>query len=160
MAKSLVNAFVRSRHVYESGYERVFVPECLCIRLPSYPWQHAPTYPAPAHQPYRTPRPLLHHPMCSPHSPASKRLPAVGLVPYLDTLTITKEQHSMITHHIAATDSMNSDLISPFSHPPTAPPSALSLPPQPVRAAWWQPALWIHASFKPQINADEHRYCS
>jgi len=33
----------------------------------------------------------------------------------------------------------------------TTPLSALSLPPQPVRAAWWQPALWIRASFEPQI---------
>ena len=29
-----------------------------------------------------------------------------------------------------------------------------SLPPQPVRAAGWQPALWIRARFEPQINAD------
>jgi len=43
---------------------------------------------------------------------------------------------------------------------PAASASALSLPPQPVRAAGWQPALWIRASFEPQINADERRYCS
>ena len=38
--------------------------------------------------------------------------------------------------------------------------SALSLPPQPVRAAVWQPALWIRVSLEPQINADERRYSS
>jgi len=32
----------------------------------------------------------------------------------------------------------------------------LTLPPQPARAAWWQPALWIRASFEPQMNADKH----
>ena len=36
----------------------------------------------------------------------------------------------------------------------------LTLPPQPARAAGWQPTLWIRASFEPQINADKRRYCS
>ena len=35
-----------------------------------------------------------------------------------------------------------------------------TLPPQPVRAAVCQPAVWILASFEPQINADERRYYS
>ena len=26
----------------------------------------------------------------------------------------------------------------------------LTLPPQPFRAAWWQPAVWIFVYFKPQ----------
>jgi len=37
---------------------------------------------------------------------------------------------------------------------PDAPASALALPPQPVRAAVWQPALWIRAGLEPQMNAD------
>jgi hypothetical protein len=32
-----------------------------------------------------------------------------------------------------------------------------SLPPQPVRAAVWQPALWIRTGLEPQMNTDEHR---
>jgi hypothetical protein len=32
-----------------------------------------------------------------------------------------------------------------------------SLPPQPVRAAVWQPALWIRTGLEPQMNTDKHR---
>jgi len=41
-----------------------------------------------------------------------------------------------------------------FLHSPAAPASALSLPPQPIRAAGWQSALRIRASFEPRMNAD------
>ena len=34
-----------------------------------------------------------------------------------------------------------------------------TLPPQPVRAAGWQPSVWIRASLEPQINANKRRYC-
>ena len=34
----------------------------------------------------------------------------------------------------------------------------ITLPPQPVRAAGWQPALWISVSFEPPMNADGLRY--
>jgi len=77
-----------------------------------------PLLPQPQHISHTVhPSPLLHHPMCSPHSPTCKRLPAMALVPYLDTLTIPKEQHSMVPNHIAAPDSMNTDLITPWRKP-------------------------------------------
>jgi len=52
---------------------------------------------------------------------------------------------------------------TPFSHIYTLPPPSLSAPypaTAALRAAGWQPAVWISAGLEPQINADERRYCS
>jgi len=43
---------------------------------------------------------LIHPPFGSSQSPPGKRLPAVGLVPYLNTLTISEEHNCMVPHHI------------------------------------------------------------
>ena len=63
-------------------------------------------------------------------------------------------EHFCFSLRTYAYSAVNIELIPP----PLVP--SITLPPQPVRAAVWQPALWIRASFEPQMNADERRYCS
>ena len=69
----------------------------------------------------RPPAPSPNMQPSQPHPQTPACLPAVGLVPYLNTLTITKEQHSMVPNHIATPYSMNTDLIAPWrkSLPPS-----------------------------------------